>query len=260
MTGGATTGHAATAPTSRRRWVIRRRCGCCSCRSSGSASRSTAYAGRSRSTSSRSSTAAATGQADANLTYGSYLALVYAGAIFGGYIADKVLGYQRSILIGAVFMSAGLFMIIAARPHDLQARPRDDHRRQRHVQADHLDDRRQAVRAGRRATRQRASRSFTWASMSARWSRRCSLAGWRVGIRHGRAARATRYVFIASGIGMLISLVWFWFGRRSSRASARRSAGWPVRSRRCTSPSARCSRFRSSTSCSPLGATTCSTC
>jgi POT family proton-dependent oligopeptide transporter len=53
----------------------------------------------------------ATGQADANLTYGSYLALVYAGAIFGGYIADKVIGYQRSILVGAVFMAAGLFMI-----------------------------------------------------------------------------------------------------------------------------------------------------
>ena len=32
------------------------------------------------------------GQAPANLTYGSYLALVYAVAIFGGYIADKVLG------------------------------------------------------------------------------------------------------------------------------------------------------------------------
>ncbi|MES2899164.1 MAG: oligopeptide:H+ symporter [Pseudomonadota bacterium] len=51
------------------------------------------------------------GEADANLTYGSYLALVYAGAIFGGYVADKVIGYQRSILIGAVFMAAGLFMI-----------------------------------------------------------------------------------------------------------------------------------------------------
>jgi len=51
------------------------------------------------------------GQAAANLTYGSYLALVYAGALFGGYVADRVLGYQRSILVGAVFMSAGLFMI-----------------------------------------------------------------------------------------------------------------------------------------------------
>ena len=53
----------------------------------------------------------AVGEADANLTYGSYLALVYAGAVFGGYVADKVIGYQRSILVGAVFMAAGLFMI-----------------------------------------------------------------------------------------------------------------------------------------------------
>lgn len=52
-----------------------------------------------------------TGQAAANLTYGSYLALVYAAALFGGYVADRVIGYQRSILVGAVFMSAGLFMI-----------------------------------------------------------------------------------------------------------------------------------------------------
>jgi proton-dependent oligopeptide transporter, POT family len=54
---------------------------------------------------------AATGQASANLIYGSYLALVYAGAVFGGYVADKIIGYQRSILIGAVFMAAGLFAI-----------------------------------------------------------------------------------------------------------------------------------------------------
>src|SRR5215213_4154006 len=40
------------------------------------------------------------GQAPANLIYGSYLALVYAAAIFGGYIADRVLGYQRSIMVG----------------------------------------------------------------------------------------------------------------------------------------------------------------
>jgi proton-dependent oligopeptide transporter, POT family len=53
----------------------------------------------------------AAGEADANLTYGSYLALVYAGAVFGGYVADRVIGYQRSILVGAVFMAAGLFAI-----------------------------------------------------------------------------------------------------------------------------------------------------
>src|SRR5690606_40869501 len=44
--------------------------------------------------------------------YGAYLALVYAAALFGGYVADKVIGYQRSILLGAVIMGAGLFMIV----------------------------------------------------------------------------------------------------------------------------------------------------
>lgn len=53
----------------------------------------------------------ASGQAAAGRTYGAYLALVYAAAIFGGYVADRVLGYQRSILVGAAVMSAGLFMI-----------------------------------------------------------------------------------------------------------------------------------------------------
>jgi proton-dependent oligopeptide transporter, POT family len=56
------------------------------------------------------------GQAEANLTYGSYLALVYAGAVFGGYVADRVIGYQRSILIGAVFMAVGLFAITIPNP------------------------------------------------------------------------------------------------------------------------------------------------
>ena len=51
------------------------------------------------------------GETSANQTYGAYLALVYAAAIFGGYVADRVIGYQRSILVGAVIMSAGLFMI-----------------------------------------------------------------------------------------------------------------------------------------------------
>ena len=51
------------------------------------------------------------GEEPASRTYGAYLALVYAAAIFGGYVADKILGYQRSILLGAVIMAAGLFAI-----------------------------------------------------------------------------------------------------------------------------------------------------
>src|SRR5688500_14869864 len=54
---------------------------------------------------------ASTGEKPANELYGAYLALVYAAAIFGGYVADKIIGYQRSTLLGAVFMAAGYFMI-----------------------------------------------------------------------------------------------------------------------------------------------------
>jgi POT family proton-dependent oligopeptide transporter len=56
------------------------------------------------------------GEADANLVYGQYLALVYASAVFGGYIADRVIGYQRSILVGAAVMAAGLFAITIPNP------------------------------------------------------------------------------------------------------------------------------------------------
>jgi POT family proton-dependent oligopeptide transporter len=57
-----------------------------------------------------------TGEASANLIYGSYLALVYASAVFGGYVADRVIGYQRSILVGAAFMALGLFAITIPNP------------------------------------------------------------------------------------------------------------------------------------------------
>ena len=43
----------------------------------------------------------AAGEADASRYYGAYLALVYATAIFGGYVADRVIGYQRSLFCSA---------------------------------------------------------------------------------------------------------------------------------------------------------------
>jgi POT family proton-dependent oligopeptide transporter len=57
------------------------------------------------------------GEAPASRLYGAYLALVYAAALFGGYVADRILGYQRSILLGAVVMAAGLFMITVPSEH-----------------------------------------------------------------------------------------------------------------------------------------------
>ena len=51
-------------------------------------------------------------QDGAALYYGAYTALVYATGIFGGYVADRVLGFRRSILLGGLVMAAGMFTLI----------------------------------------------------------------------------------------------------------------------------------------------------
>ncbi|MEO6171846.1 MAG: peptide MFS transporter, partial [Arenimonas sp.] len=51
--------------------------------------------------------------AQAALTYGGYTSLVYATAIFGGMIADRYLGYQRSILLGGFLMAMGMFLLLS---------------------------------------------------------------------------------------------------------------------------------------------------
>jgi POT family proton-dependent oligopeptide transporter len=51
-------------------------------------------------------------QAEASVSYGAFTALVYALGVFGGYIADKVLGYRRSIMLGGLIMAIGEFMIM----------------------------------------------------------------------------------------------------------------------------------------------------
>ncbi len=152
------------------------------------------------------------GENPANLTYGSYLALVYAGAIFGGYIADRVIGYQRSILLGAVFMAAGLFMIsipnLALFEMGLativvgnglfkpnistmvgKLYPAGDERRDSGFTIFYMGINTGAFIAPI-LTQILAEQVFGTALMP-----------------------AYKLVFIAAGIGMLISLVWFWFGR-----------------------------------------------
>ena len=52
------------------------------------------------------------GEAPANRIYGAYLALVYAAGFFGGFIADRLIGHQRSILTGAIVMGGGLFVMM----------------------------------------------------------------------------------------------------------------------------------------------------
>ena len=57
------------------------------------------------------------GEAEANemasKTYGGFTALVYMTGIIGGYVADRILGYQRSIMLGGALMAVGSFMLMA---------------------------------------------------------------------------------------------------------------------------------------------------
>ncbi|MGF7231107.1 peptide MFS transporter [Arachidicoccus sp.] len=55
---------------------------------------------------------------NANLKYGTIQAFVYAFTFLGGIFADKILGFKRSLVFGALVMITGNF-IIAANPHSL---------------------------------------------------------------------------------------------------------------------------------------------
>ena len=52
------------------------------------------------------------GDSEASLIYGAYTALVYAAPVLGGRLADRYLGYKYAILLGAVLMAIGEFMIL----------------------------------------------------------------------------------------------------------------------------------------------------
>jgi POT family proton-dependent oligopeptide transporter len=158
----------------------------------------------------------ASGEKPASELYGAYLALVYAGAIFGGYVADKLIGFQRSILLGAMIMAAGLFLlasptesmfklglatiivgnglfkpIISTLVGKLYAQ--GDERRDSGFTIFYMGINLGALLAPL-VTQYLAKKIFGIEDMP-----------------------AYKIVFISAGIGMLLSLVWFWFGRRQLR-------------------------------------------
>lgn len=173
---------------------------------------------------------AQSGQADANLTYGAYLALVYAGAIFGGYVADKVIGYQRSILVGAVFMAAGLFMITMPDPTLFKFGLATI------IVGNGLFKPNISTMVGKlySTADERRDSGFTIFYMGINIGAFIApiITGWLASSLFGTdAAPAYQYVFGASGIGMLISLVWFYFGRRQLQGIGRPPAEAPGRHR-----------------------------
>lgn len=155
----------------------------------------------------------AAGQAPAGLTYGSYLALVYAGAIFGGYIADRVLGYQRSILLGAVFMAAGLFAITWPDPNVFRMGLATI------IVGNGLFKPNISTMVGKlyAVGDERRDSGFTIFYMGINLGAFISPILTQVlaqKIFGSDVMPAYKVVFMTAGVGMLISLLWFWFGRR----------------------------------------------
>src|SRR5436190_16454164 len=154
-----------------------------------------------------------TGQADANLTYGSYLALVYASAILGGYVADKFIGYQRSILTGAVIMAAGLFMISVPDPKIFKLGLATI------VVGNGMFKPIISTIVGKlyATADERRDSGFTifYMGINAGAFIAPLITGWLASKVFGTPETPMyKVVFIASGVGMLVSLVWFYFGRR----------------------------------------------
>ncbi len=57
------------------------------------------------------------GDAQASLIYGAYTGLVYAAPILGGKMADRFLGYRFAVMLGAILMAIGEFIILGGTEH-----------------------------------------------------------------------------------------------------------------------------------------------
>ncbi|MBD9377218.1 oligopeptide:H+ symporter [Pseudoxanthomonas sp. PXM04] len=153
-----------------------------------------------------------TGETPANQVYGAYLALVYAAAIFGGYVADRIIGYQRSILLGAAIMAAGLFMIAVPDQNIFKVGLATI------IAGNGLFKPNISTMVGKlyAVGDERRDSGFTLFYMGINLGAMISplLTSWLAEKVFGTDTMPVyKIVFITSGIGMLISLVWFWFGR-----------------------------------------------
>ncbi|MFM2287693.1 MAG: hypothetical protein RL684_836 [Pseudomonadota bacterium] len=165
------------------------------------------------------------GEAPASKLYGAYLALVYAAALFGGYVADRIIGYQRSILLGAVVMAAGLFLIVLPSQDMLKIGLATI------VAGNGLFKPNISTMVGQLYPQGdgRRDSGFTLFYMGINAGALIApvLTGWAAEHMFGGSPQMPAYkaVFIASGIGMLVSLVWFWFGRAQLQGIGRPQEG-----------------------------------
>jgi len=152
------------------------------------------------------------GEAPAGRLYGAFLALVYASALFGGYVADRVIGYQRSILLGAVVMAFGLFLIVIPDEQVFRIGLAVL------IAGNGLFKPNISTMVGKlyRLDDPRRDSGFTIFYMGINAGALIApvLTGLLADKVFGsETVPAYTWVFLASGAGMLVSLIWFWLGR-----------------------------------------------
>jgi POT family proton-dependent oligopeptide transporter len=160
------------------------------------------------------------GQAWAAQIFGSYTALIYASSIFGGYVADKIIGYQRSILIGALVMAMGLFAVM------LPSREIFLFGLAMVIVGNGLFKPNISSMVGQLygPNDDRRDRGFTLFYMGINGGALLAplLTGWLASYFTDTPLQQNyKLVFGAAGVGMLLSLFWFWFGRRGLRGVGR---------------------------------------
>lgn len=167
-----------------------------------------------------------TGEAPANDVYGAYLALIYAASLFGGYVADQLIGYQRSILIGAVIMAAGLFVIMIPNQEVFLFGLALV------IVGNGLFKPNISTMVGQLYSQEdrRRDAGFTIFYMGINLGGFLSplVTGWLASVITDTPLQQNyKIVFLASGIGMILSFLWFWFGRRQLHGIGRPPAEVP---------------------------------
>ena len=162
----------------------------------------------------------ASGQAWASGIYGAYTALIYATGIFGGYVADKIIGYQRSILIGALVMAVGFFAVM------LPSKQMFLLGLAMVIVGSGLFKPNISSMVGQlyKLNDDRRDRGFTLFYMGINGGALLAplLTGWLASYFTDTPMEQNyKLVFGASGVGMLLSFFWFWFGRRGLRGVGR---------------------------------------
>jgi POT family proton-dependent oligopeptide transporter len=80
--------------------------------------------------------------------YGLYTAAVYLAALPGGWLADRLLGAQRSVWYGGIIIAAGHFTLAVPRTESVFFRPRAGGAGHGAVEAEHQRHRRRVVPEG----------------------------------------------------------------------------------------------------------------